>query len=250
MRRDLVFQRFIGCGDHAHIDLDGLGRADPSDNTFLQSPQHLGLRRRTHVTHFVEEQGPAVGLFELARPVCKCTGKRAFHVTEQLALDQFARDRGAIHLYERSIGPGRLPVNRPCYEFLATPVLTCDQHTGRRGSDLFNHLQRLLDCPAVADDLVAIGDHRSESFILRREVHVLYGVTQRQQNSVGVERLLEKIVRAELRRFDCRLDTPVTGDHHYGERVINCPDLGQRLQPVHPRHLYVEQHQMRMGAGH
>ena len=73
------------------------------DLAVLQRAQHLGLRGEVHVADLVEEERAAVGLLEEAALARLGAGERAALVAEELALDQLARDRGAVDLDERRV---------------------------------------------------------------------------------------------------------------------------------------------------
>jgi hypothetical protein len=62
--RDLLFQVFIGRGDHPHIDLHRTGRANRREAAFIQRAQHFGLHLEAHVADFIEEERAAVGALE------------------------------------------------------------------------------------------------------------------------------------------------------------------------------------------
>ena len=64
---------------------------------------------------------------------------------------------------------------------------------------------------------------------------------------VGLERLLDEVVGAELDRGDRGFDVAVAGDHHHRHVAVLLLDHFQQLQAVEPRALHpdVEQHQMR-----
>jgi hypothetical protein len=108
----------------------------------LQHAQHLGLRRRRHVAHLVEEERARVGLLELAGPVLHRAGERALHVPEQLALDELGRDGGAVDLDERPVGARRVLVDGAGDELLAGAVLAGDEHARRRGRDALDLVEQ------------------------------------------------------------------------------------------------------------
>ena len=150
---------------------------------------------------------PPLRLLELSRAIGDGAGERALHVPEQLALDQLARDRGAVHLDERprrraaTAGASRAP-RAPC-PVPFSPVISTRAGVGATFSILsINARMR----ERLADDLVARLESSAEPRVLLLQVQVLQRVAQRDEDAVGVERLLEKVVRAELRRLDRRLD--------------------------------------------
>ena len=79
-------------GDHAHIDPQRRLAADPVELAFGQHAQQPRLQRQRHVADLIEEQRAAVGLLETAAPLRIRAGERALLVTEQLRLEQLARE--------------------------------------------------------------------------------------------------------------------------------------------------------------
>ena len=82
--------------------VDHLVASHPLERSVLEQPQHLGLRVRGHVAHFVEENRASIRLLEFsdALPVRACEG--SLLVAEQLTLQE--RLRYAAQLIARN-GP-------------------------------------------------------------------------------------------------------------------------------------------------
>src|SRR5690606_24080853 len=137
-----------------------------------------------------------IRLLELAGPISRSAGKAALHVTEQLALDQLGRDRGAVHLDKRLFGTWRQPMQRARDQLLAGSVLTGDQHTRVRRRDLLDPVEQGADRVARPHDLVATLDRVAQSRILLRETALLQRIADRDEQSIRVERLLEEVVCA------------------------------------------------------
>ena len=57
----------IGGGDDADVQRDGFAAADAADLAFLQEAQQMALQVDRHVADFVQEQGAAVGILDLAQ---------------------------------------------------------------------------------------------------------------------------------------------------------------------------------------
>ena len=169
-----------------------------------------------------------------------------FDVPEELALDQLTRNRRAVHLDERLRRARRQPVQRARDELLARSVLAGDQHARRRCGHALDLLDERANREGLADDLVARLDARAEAAVLLAQHHVLERIAQRDLNAIGVERLLEKIVRAELRGLHGGLDGAVTADHHDDRRRILLANPLERLEPVDAAHLHIHEHQIRM----
>ncbi len=118
----------VGGGDDAHVDVDLLVAAELGELGVLQHVQQLGLERRLHLADLVEEDRAEVGLLELADSGGGGAGERALLVTEQLALEQFRRQRRAVHLHEWLAPPRRALVDRARHELLADAALATNQH--------------------------------------------------------------------------------------------------------------------------
>ena len=60
---DFFFQIFVGGGNDAHIDGDGIVAAHRDEALLLERAQNFGLRLQAHVADFIEEQRAAIGAF-------------------------------------------------------------------------------------------------------------------------------------------------------------------------------------------
>jgi hypothetical protein len=74
---------------------------------------------------------------------------------------------------------------------------------------------------------------------------VLQRVPQQHEDAVGIEWLLENVVRAQLRGLDGSLNRGVSADHHDLCRWVDLLDAAQSLEAVHARHLHVHEHEVR-----
>src|SRR2546427_10286867 len=74
-------------------------------------------------------------------------------------------------------------------------------------------------------------------------------IPQRQQDAIGVERLFEKVVGAQLGRLDGGLDRAMTRDHHDLRLRIELAETLKRLEAIHAFHFDVEKHEMRLEFG-
>ena len=63
----------------------------------------------------------------------------------------------------------------------------------------------------------------------------------RDEDPLALRRLLEEVDRSAARRFDRRRDVAVSRDHQHGRRVVARDDPVEDLEPVHARHLDVEE---------
>ncbi len=102
---DRLFDVPVRRRDHAHIHGNGFRGADPVDNPFLEDPQDFCLQIDAKVSDLIQQQRASVGQLELPFLVLDGAGKGAFHVPEELALDQGLGDGGAVHCHEGAVGP-------------------------------------------------------------------------------------------------------------------------------------------------
>src|SRR5205814_1195207 len=138
-----------------HVDLQGAVAADPLELALLQDAQYLRLRLRPHVADLVEEECPAVGDLELAlaRRDRPCEG--ALLVTEELALDQLARERRAVHLDERLRAPRAVVVERVGDQLLPRAARAADEDRQIRVRHLADHVEHALQAEVGDDEVVA-----------------------------------------------------------------------------------------------
>ncbi len=139
-RGDEFVEAAIGGGDDSGGDLDRLLTTDSLKLAVLQHAEQLRLRGFVQISDFVEKDRATVGQLELAASERRRTRERALLVSEQLALDQFGRNRRAVDLDERSRGKRALAVNVRGQQLLARARLA-DSRTRHIGS---RHLRRLL----------------------------------------------------------------------------------------------------------
>src|SRR5688572_16387624 len=74
---DLLFERFVGGSQDAHVDMNGRVLADAADFPILEHAQEAALEQRRHGADLIEEDGAAIGLFEKAFLVVEGASERA-----------------------------------------------------------------------------------------------------------------------------------------------------------------------------
>src|SRR3546814_7143451 len=114
----------VGRADQADVHLHGLAAADPVDLALLHGAQQLRLETRVHLADLVEQQGAAVGFFELADPACDGACKRAFLMAEKLGFEQVFGNRSAVDRDERLVGAAALSMNVASHQLLRS-----EEHT-------------------------------------------------------------------------------------------------------------------------
>jgi hypothetical protein len=116
---NVLTQIAVGRGDHAHIERDLRAAADALDFAFLQNAQQLGLQADIHLADFIEQQGAALGLFELSWPCFMGAGEGAFFVAEQQCLQHVLRNRRTVDRDKRAIAARSQLVQQPGQYLLA-----------------------------------------------------------------------------------------------------------------------------------
>ncbi len=105
----------------------GAGLADPLEGALLQDAEQLALEVEGDLADLVEEQRAAIGEFEPPDPFAQRPGEATPDMAEELALEQLAGDRRAVHPDHRAGCGGARLVDRPGDEFLAgadSPVIS------------------------------------------------------------------------------------------------------------------------------
>src|SRR3546814_4923393 len=97
--------------DLTDVHLDRLGATDAVDHPLLDRAQQLGLQADIHLADFVEQQGAAVGLLELADAARHRAGKGTLLVAEQFGFQQGIGDRRAVDRDEGALGARRLAMD-------------------------------------------------------------------------------------------------------------------------------------------
>ena len=114
---------------HVQIDFDRGLAAQRHDLLLLQHSQQPRLQRERHVADFIEKQGPARGLQDLAaHSFLARAGERPGFVTEQLAFDQRFGNRRAVDRDERPFRAPADEMHRMRERFLAGTCWTLDEY--------------------------------------------------------------------------------------------------------------------------
>ena len=234
-------QVLVGGRHHAHIDADVLVAAHAGDFVFLQGAKHLGLGRSAHVAHFVQEQSAALGLLELSFSLGHGACEGAFFMPKQLALDQFGRNGGAVHLHKWTGRPSRVVVHLTGHELLAGSVGPGHEHTRVGGRHRLHHVLNGLDALRLPDHLMGLrGVHLLGQHLRRFHKRLtLEHVAQRHQDPVEVERLLDEVVGPFLQSVDRRLHGAVPRNHDHRRRHVFLGQHVKHIQAVHLGHFDV-----------
>src|SRR5262245_44735746 len=110
-RVDLPAEVTVGGGDHPHVGAQAARAAGALELALLEHPQQLCLGLERQFADLVEQQRAAVRELEAPAPLLGGTGEGALLVTEELAFDQVARQRGTVDLYQWTFPPRAALVN-------------------------------------------------------------------------------------------------------------------------------------------
>src|SRR5208282_4888774 len=144
MRGDFGVEVAIGRGDYSRVHVDGAFTADALEVLLLQKAQKLGLEGRRQVGDLVEENGAAVGRLEPAGLVLDRAGKCAAHVPEQLALEKFFGEGGAIDDDERLALAAAPSMNLAGDDVLAGAAFAGEQNSRVAGGGLPRSFEQAL----------------------------------------------------------------------------------------------------------
>ena len=124
----------VGGRHDARVRPQRLAAAHALELALLQDAQQGDLDRRRQLPDLVEEDRAPGGQLEAAPPPFEGAREGPLLVAEQLRGDEPFRERGAVDLHHRALGPRRSGVDRARDELLPGPRLAGDQHgrVGRR----------------------------------------------------------------------------------------------------------------------
>src|SRR4030095_6435132 len=103
--RHLALQVPVGGRDHASLDVDQAVASYARESEILKHVQELGLERQRQLRDFVQIERAAFRVFELPGLAPMGPGDSAPAWPAQLGLEQIVRNRSAVDLDERAVGP-------------------------------------------------------------------------------------------------------------------------------------------------
>src|ERR1700722_4891149 len=119
--RDLFGEDRVGCRDYPRIHATRLRRSDPFHLADFEYSQKLRLQIHWHIRDLVEKQRATIGEFEPAYAIHLRVGKRALHVTEELALKNSFGQSARIHRHHRPAMAKRNGMERSRDHFFSGP---------------------------------------------------------------------------------------------------------------------------------
>ena len=149
---NLLVEILVGGGDDTNVHLDRFGGADGLEALFVERTQHFCLSLKAHVGDFVEKQGAAVGLLELADFVHVGSREAAFAMAEQFVLDQVLGNGRAVYFDEWLGGALASGVDGSCDQFFPGAAFAVNQDASVGGGHESELLAEGLHRDAFADD--------------------------------------------------------------------------------------------------
>ena len=126
----------VGGGYHAHIHFDRLRIADLEKLAGFENTEQLSLKIERHLADLIEEDRAVVGFFEQAFRLFECTGESSCLVTEHLAFQQVAAERGTVDGDKGFIATGTILMDGLGKHLLAGPGLAGEQDGNIRCGNL------------------------------------------------------------------------------------------------------------------
>ena len=127
--------------------------AERRELLFLNHAQQLDLRFGADGADLVEENGAAVGDFEVSLLGLNGAGEGALHVAEQRGFQQLGRQRAAVHGDKHVVGARRIGVDGFGDQLLAGSGFAGDQDGGAAGRHLRHQVEHAHHALALADDV-------------------------------------------------------------------------------------------------
>ncbi len=137
----------VGRRHEAKVGFERLRAAERAELAFLEHAQKTGLQGRGHFRDLVEKQRAARRGGDHAGEIVDRPGERPLHISEEFALDQMLRQRGAVQFDEWSTGPSAAAVDQVGDDLLAHPALAGDEHVRLGGGDLRDEFLDLDHAP-------------------------------------------------------------------------------------------------------
>ncbi len=193
------------------------------------------MQQQGHIADLVQEERPAVALFELSDAAAVGAGERAFFVAEKFAFQQRFRDGGAIDGQEWAIRPLAELVDGSGHQFLSRPALPSNQHGDILRGDQADRFVHFLHCRRTADDHVSIDMQRRGRIERDRFVghpHDLDSPLDRLFDLRDLQRFGQVIQRAALHGFDGHVAGTAGRDEDDGHFRPEAAHLVVHLEPV------------------
>jgi len=194
-------------GDESDVEAHGLDAPDAVHGPRLQRAQEPGLKARGKLADLVEKHGALRGDLEQPRLGPAGPGEGPALVAEQLALEQWLAQAGAIDGHELPAAPGQL-VERPRENVLADAGLPGDEDADHPSSHARDHVRdagrrrvgdgeggakrhAVLDVTSGLDDDGHVGAELEVPAHVQRRAAALADPLARDAGAVGAAQVLD-----------------------------------------------------------
>ena len=86
----------------------------------------------------------------------------------------------------------------------------------------------------------------AQELVFAPQPFALHRLLHHHADALGLERLGDEVECPAAHRLHGALDAAVRGDHHYRGPMLLFPQLLQHCHAIHPRHLQIQQHHIRI----
>src|ERR1700690_4362463 len=212
----------------------------------VKNAQELTLYMQRDILDLVDEDGAAVGIFEISCLVPVRAGKGPLSVSKKLALEKRVGYQPHIYSNEGLPGPVANGMDGIRYERLSCAGLTLYYHRQVCAGDLCYLVHDLLDSWAAAEHLFEREVQGiAEAPDLDFQFPPFHGGSECDDQLIEIGWLYSKIVGAFLDGLYRSGDVSVSGHDYHRNAGIDLPDLLHDLDPIETRHLQVKKHSIR-----
>ncbi len=192
----------------------------------MKNLKKLGLQPRRHFADFVEKDCAAVRVLKFPELPLLGAGKRSLFEAKELALEQFRRQRRAVHFDKWALAAVAQLVEGSGHKFLPRPALSADQNRDVRIRNLLDGLPHFSHLGVVTAkkktvDFAPDSSAKIHDFFL--ESVSLQGFAKCKFEFFDLKRLAQKVRCPQPHRFDDHTGLPVTGEHddrHLGQGLL------------------------------
>ena len=152
-----VAQRQVAGGKQAHVDLEGIVRANGAHIAALQRFEQAFLHGHGQAVDLVDHQGAAVAMLQGADLPIEGAGEGAFFVAEQGGFERVRRNPASVDQPQRQARTRAGGMHRAHQHFLAGAAFALDQHVRMAARRLGRHGERRAEGGGGADHRLEIG---------------------------------------------------------------------------------------------
>src|SRR5271156_2763363 len=237
-----IVGNFVGGRQHAHINRRFHFASQAAQLMVFEYAQQLGLRGYRHLADFVEQYSAPFSQFEASGTALQGSGKCTLFMSEDFALDQCFRNRGAVYGHEGTLAARTELVDGASHQLFAGATCPRDQYRGGTGSYQFDQPEDLLHLPrrpAQLPERSRIPQPPPRALQLRAGAKQRTSVLQHGAQPVGIDRLGNVVVGPKAHGLNRAVDGALRIDQDYIHRLSFFRQAFQKLKAAHARHLEV-----------